>query len=115
MTGYIQVLITTDREDDAQRIARALVKQRLAGCVHVLGPIQSTYHWEGKIESAQEWRLEIKTRREHFAELERTIRALHTYDVPQILALEIADGSEAYLDWLQRETEVDRAGDGGET
>ena len=54
MTRYIQVLITTDRQDDAQRIARALVERRLAGCVHVLGPIQSTYHWEGKIESAQD-------------------------------------------------------------
>ena len=111
MTEFIQVLITTDREDDAQRIARELVARRLAGCVHVLGPIQSTYHWEGKIESAEEWRLEIKTRRDHFGELEKAIRQLHTYDVPQILALEIVEGSQPYLDWLRRETELDGATD----
>ena len=105
MTDFIQVATTTDRNEEAQRIARALVERRLAACVHVVGPIRSTYWWQGQIETAEEWRLEMKTRGELLEPLARAIRELHSYDVPEIIAVPITDGSQDYLDWLRRETE----------
>ena len=105
MTDFIQVATTTESNEEAQRIARALVERRLAACVHVAGPIRSVYWWQGQLETAEEWRLQIKSRRELFESLERAIRELHSYDVPEILAVPIVAGSEDYLDWLKRETE----------
>ena len=107
MTDYIQVLTTTERKEDADAIARALVEARLAACVHVLGPISSTYRWRGQIETAQEWQCWIKSRRDRYDELEQTIRRLHPYEVPEILALEILTGSESYLAWLEDELKRD--------
>ena len=105
MKDFIQVATTTERKEEAQRIARALVERRLAACVHVVGPIQSTYWWQGQIETAEEWRLEMKTRSALLEPLQRAIRELHSYDVPEIIAVPITGGSQDYLDWLRRETE----------
>ena len=114
MSDFIQVATTTDREEEAQRIARALVERRLAACVHVVGPIRSTYWWQDQIETAEEWRLEMKTRRALLEPLQRAIRELHSYDVPEIIAVPIEAGSEDYLEWLRRETEPrEQSGDGG--
>ena len=104
MTDAIQVVTTTEREEDALAIARALVDQRLAGCVQVLGPITSTYRWQGTIETAREWQCWAKSRRELYDKIERTIRRLHPYEVPEILALPVAAGSPDYLAWLESET-----------
>ncbi len=103
MTDYIQVVTTTEREEDAAAIARALVEEQLAACVQVLGPISSTYRWKGQIETAREWQCWAKSRRSLFDELRQTICRLHPYDVPEILALPILDGSPEYLDWLAAE------------
>ncbi len=100
MKEYIQVMTTTETEEEARRIARALVERRLAGCVQVLGPITSTYWWEGEIETAQEWLCLIKSRRDLYPELETAIRELHTYEVPEILALPVVEGDRRYLEWL---------------
>jgi periplasmic divalent cation tolerance protein len=104
MSDYIQVVTTTERREDAERIARALVEERLAACVQVTGPITSTYRWQGKIETAQEWQCWAKSRGDLYARIEQTIRRLHPYEVPEILAMPIAAGSADYLAWLDAET-----------
>ena len=103
MTDYIQVVTTTERREDAERIARALVEARLAACVQVTGPITSTYRWHGQIETAQEWQCWAKSRRELFERIEQAIRRVHPYEVPEILAIPVLAGSADYLAWLDGE------------
>src|SRR5262245_53389802 len=101
MIDAIQVVTTTTTRDEADRLALSLVRQRLAACVQVLGPIESTYHWESNVESQEEWLCLIKSRQSHFAALEKAILAVHSYHVPEILAFPAVLGSQGYLDWLQ--------------
>ncbi len=103
MNHYIQVVTTVGSRAEAQSIARTLVERRLAGCVQVVGPIASTYWWEGKVEEAEEYLCLIKTRQDLFTTLEATIKSLHPYEVPEILALAVSAGSQRYLDWLKSE------------
>jgi periplasmic divalent cation tolerance protein len=100
---HIQVVTTASSADEARRIATALVEERLAACVQIVGPIESIYRWQNKIETATEWQCSIKTRRHHYDAIEAVIRRLHSYDVPEILAVPIVAGSEAYLKWLSDE------------
>jgi periplasmic divalent cation tolerance protein len=104
MTDYIQVVTTTERREDAERIARSLVEERLAACAQVSGPITSTYRWQGKIETAHEWQCWAKSRRDLYAQIEQAIRRLHPYEIPEILAMPILAGSADYLAWLEGET-----------
>ncbi len=101
MARAIQVVTTAGSEADAKRIAAALVDRRLAACVQVSGPIESHYHWQGKRETSQEWLCTIKTQANLYPALERAILELHSYDVPEILATEVATGNAAYLKWLE--------------
>ena len=103
MTEYIQVVTTTERKEDAERIARALVEERLAGCVQVLGPITSTYRWKGAVETAEEWQCAAKSRRDLYAQIDEAIRKAHPYEVPEILAVPIVAGSTGYLGWLEEQ------------
>ena len=103
MTDYIEVVTTTERKEDAERIARALVEARLAACVQIRGPITSTYRWKGAIETAEEWQCVAKSRADLFAQIDEAIRGIHPYEVPEILALPITAGSTAYLKWLEAE------------
>ncbi len=103
MTDYIEVITTTEKREDADRIARSLVEDRLAACVQIDGPITSTYRWNDRIETGQEWRCVVKSRRDLFERVERAIRVMHPYDVPQILAVPILAGSPDYLAWLDGE------------
>lgn len=100
---YIQVLTATASRDDAQRIATALVELRLAACVQVVGPIASTYWWQGRVEQAEEWLCLIKSRRALYDELEQAIRARHPYETPEIMAMSVIAGSPPYLHWLSQE------------
>lgn len=101
MTDEIVVVVTCASEKQARKIARALVGQRLAACVNILpGTVMSVYRWKGKVQSAKEILLIIKTARGRFAALGRAVRRLHSYDVPEIIALPIADGSPDYLAWI---------------
>jgi periplasmic divalent cation tolerance protein len=100
MTDFIQVVTTTAAKEDATKIGRHLLDRRLAGCVQVSGPISSTYWWEDKLETAEEWYCIIKTTSARYAEVEAEIRAVHKYDVPEILAFPVVSGSKSYLDWL---------------
>ncbi len=101
---FIQVFTTTGTQEEARKIAAALVDQRLAGCVQIAGPIQSVYRWQGKMETATEWQCWIKTRRDCFDQVEQAICKLHSYDVPEILAVPIVAVSGAYLKWLREQT-----------
>jgi periplasmic divalent cation tolerance protein len=103
MSGYIQVITTTSRKDEAEQIARTLVEQRLAACVQISGPIVSTYRWQGAMETTSEWQCVAKSRADLFSEIEASIRTIHPYEVPEILATSIAAGSPAYLAWLDGE------------
>jgi periplasmic divalent cation tolerance protein len=103
MGDYIQVMTTTATEEDAQRIAQALVERRHAACVQIVGPIRSIYHWQGNVETSPEWLCLAKTRQDLYPQVEATIRSLHPYEVPEILALPIVAGSASYLGWLDRE------------
>ena len=100
MPDAIQIITTTPDNELAQRIARTLVEQRLAACVQIAGPVESIYRWQGEIESASEWQCWIKTTAARYADVERTIRELHTYTVPEILAMPITAGNPDYLKWL---------------
>src|SRR5271156_555033 len=101
MTDKIIVLVTCGSRKEARKIARALVGQRLAACVTEIGvPVASTYRWKGKIESAKEFLLLIKTSKKRFAAVHDAVRKLHSYEVPEIIALSITAGSRAYLNWI---------------
>ena len=103
MSESVEVVTTTETQEDARRIARALVESRLAACVQVRGPIESTYRWKGKIETAVEWQCVAKTRRDRFDDVARTITQLHPYEVPEILALPIVEASRPYAEWLEEQ------------
>jgi periplasmic divalent cation tolerance protein len=103
-TGYLLIMTTTDKKTAAEEIASALVERRLAACVQVVGPIISTYWWQGKIERAEEWQCQIKSRTDRYTDIEKTIRSLHSYEVPEIVAVPITGGSGDYLQWMDDNT-----------
>jgi periplasmic divalent cation tolerance protein len=100
VTGHLVVLSTVARAEDAERIGRALVEAGLAACVNVLPAVTSIYRWKGTLEKEEERLLLIKTRADRFDALKQALVALHPYEVPEVLALPIADGHQPYLDWL---------------
>ncbi len=105
MSEYLQVSTTTASEEEARRIASALLERRLAACVQILGPIDSRYWWQGKIEAASEWLCLIKTSAARYEELEAAIAELHSYDEPEVIATPIVAGSEGYLGWVRGTTQ----------
>lgn len=100
MTDKRIVLCTTGSEGEAQKIARHLVEHQLAACVNIVPRIESIYRWQGKVETSQEWLLLIKTSAEYFPRVREAIRELHSYDLPECVAINIEEGSPEYLDWL---------------
>ncbi len=95
------VLVTCGTLTEGRRIARYVVSKRLAACVNlVLSPVESVYTWNGKVEKAREHLLVIKTTADRLAELEKEVKRLHSYDVPEFIALPITEGSTKYLLWL---------------
>jgi periplasmic divalent cation tolerance protein len=100
MPDCIQVTTTTETREDAERIAGELVGERLAACVQIMGPIASTYWWEGRMENSVEWLCTIKTSAELYNEVEALIKRTHCYQMPEIVAVPITSGSEEYLSWL---------------
>lgn len=96
----IQVTTAAPSAEDAERLAGALVERRLAACVQVVPGARSVYRWQGRIERAEEWLLMIKTEAWRYEALERAVRELHPYETPELLAVEVAAGSGAYLRWI---------------
>lgn len=103
MTDFLVVYISAGSEEEAGRLARALVEEKLAACVTRVRSVRSTYAWKGKIETEEEELLIVKTSSARFPELAQRVRELHGYEVPEVLAVPVVDGSPAYLDWM-RET-----------
>ena len=97
---YIVVLVTTATKQEAEKIAQRLLKQKLIACANVIGPASSLFHWSGKAETAEEYLIFMKSRRDLFDKLTETVKALHSYEVPEILVLPIIGGSEEYIVWL---------------
>jgi periplasmic divalent cation tolerance protein len=104
MDELIQVLTAIGSKEDAQKVANAIVGEHLAACVQIIGPITSTYWWQGMMETADEWLCLMKTRQELYEQVEQAIRAIHPYDEPEILAMPVIAGSRTYLDWIVSET-----------
>ncbi len=102
--GEIVVFITASSEEEAAKIAKALVESQLAGCVNIIKNIRSIYSWQGKIEDEPEVLMIAKTRKGLFDDLSRKVKELHRYTVPEIIALPIVKGSEDYLKWLREVT-----------
>jgi len=102
---YVVVLVTAPDADEAARIGRTLVEERLAACANVVGPIRSIYRWQGAIEEAGEHLLLLKARAADIDPLVARVQALHSYDVPEVIALPIRGGSGAYLAWLAESTD----------
>jgi len=94
------VISTFPDAETARRVAQQLVTERFAACANITAPVQSIYHWQGRIEEAQETMVFFKTTAERFPQLESMLREAHPYDVPEIVALSIADGGPAYLRWV---------------
>lgn len=106
MPVAIQIVTTTASRSDAEKIATALVQQRLAACVQISGPILSCYRWQNQFETSEEWRCTIKTTQAAYDHVEQAIRRLHPYEVPEIVAIPIAIGSRNYLDWLAQQVDL---------
>jgi len=103
-TGAIVVLVTTSSEDEARKIVDLLLSQRKAACINVMPRVDSTFWWQGKLDSAQESLLIIKTRVSLLAEIIDLVKGIHSYTVPEIIALPIIGGNEDYLKWIDEET-----------
>jgi len=100
MTDKRIVLSTAGSEDEAHKIAHHLVEHQLAACVNIIARTESVYRWQGKVESSREWLLLIKTTAEVFPKVSDAIRELHSYDLPECIAISIEQGSAEYLDWI---------------
>lgn len=103
MGEFIVVYVTAGSAEEGERIAAALVEERLAACVNRVSHVHSVYRWGGKVERTDEELLIVKTSRALFERLKKRIAELHSYSVPEVIALPILEGSESYLNWLHEE------------
>ena len=104
MSGYYQISTTVASDAEANRLATTLIEERLAACVQVSGPLHSVYRWKGEVSSATEWLCTAKTVAERLPEVLTRIKALHSYEQPEIIATPITAGDQGYLDWLRQES-----------
>ena len=104
MTDVVLLLSTVASSEEGETIASALVNERLAACVSVFPPMTSVYRWQGAVERASECQVVVKTTRARLDAVIARVRALHSYEMPELLVLPVDGGGEAYLDWLRRET-----------
>jgi len=99
--SYIVVIVTTSNKEEAVKIVRNLLKERLIACANIVGPISSLFWWQSKIDEANEFLVFMKSHKSLFERLSERVREIHSYDVPEIIALPIIEGSPPYLDWLK--------------
>ena len=100
MTEARIVLSTAGSEEEARKIAHALVDRKLAACVNIVSQIESIYRWQSKVESASEWLLVIKTQARAYERVRALIEELHSYELPECVMLEVGEGAKEYLDWI---------------
>jgi len=98
------VLVTVANKEEAVRIGEGVVKAKLAACANVVPGIQSIYRWKGKVVKSQEFLLILKSSKARYSELEKAIKAMHTYETPEIIALPVKEGLDRYLQWVRTET-----------
>jgi periplasmic divalent cation tolerance protein len=98
--SYIVVLVTTPSKQEAENIAQSLLEAKLIACANIVGPVASHFHWAGKIEHAEEFLVLMKSRLDLFEQITEKVKKLHSYEVPEIIALPIVSGSKGYLNWL---------------
>ena len=103
MTKFIQIQTTTPKRSDAIKIAEALAKKRLSACTQIIAPIESDFRWKGKLVREKEWLCLIKTKKSLYQKVEREIKKIHPYDLPEIIATPIISGSKGYLNWIKKE------------
>jgi periplasmic divalent cation tolerance protein len=101
---FIIILVTTSSEEEGRKIAQALIEKRFAACVNLIKDIESIYRWKGKISDEKEILMMIKTRKKLYKSVEDEVKKLHSYEVPEIIALPISSGSKDYLYWMDSET-----------
>jgi len=101
---HIVILITVGDREEGLALGRALVGEGLAACVNIIGGVRSVYRWKGKVEEGDECLLAVKSRKELLGRITARVKELHSYEVPEVIALEIAGGSEEYLDWVTGST-----------
>jgi len=102
-TGKIVIFITTSTEEEARKISESLLSQRKAACINILPKVDSSFWWQGKLDSAQESLLIIKTKASLLSEIIALVKEVHSYEVPEIIALPIIGGNEDYLNWIDAE------------
>jgi periplasmic divalent cation tolerance protein len=102
--GHVVIMTTAGSREEARRLARGLVEGRLAACVQMV-PVESVYEWDGEVREDAEILLLAKTRRDRYADVETHLRAHHSYDIPEIVAVPVEAGLAAYLGWVDRQTE----------
>jgi len=105
MTDKIVVFSTCQTEEEARKLARHLVEKRLAACVNLVPGVRSVYWWKDQIEEGAEFLLVIKSRRDLLPRLTAELSKVHSYQVPEVIALAVVDGSRRYLEWMDRELE----------
>jgi periplasmic divalent cation tolerance protein len=99
-TSYILVLVTASSKAEAEKIGQSLLERKLIACANIVGPVSSHFHWNGKIDVAEEFLVLMKSRMDLFTELSDAVKLLHSYEVPEVIALPLAAGSDAYFAWL---------------
>lgn len=104
MTNHIVIYITTGSTTEAKKIGRILVEEKLVACSNIISPIRSIYSWQGKICDEREALMVLKTKKKLFKQIVKRVEELHSYDVPEIIAMPIIEGSSKYLSWLNEET-----------
>ena len=102
---YIVVLVTTKDEQEANAIAQKLLENKLIACANIIANIKSIFSWQGKMDQANETLLILKSQQKFFPRLVQAVKSVHSYDVPEIIALPIVEGSDDYLNWIKTETE----------
>jgi periplasmic divalent cation tolerance protein len=100
---YIQILTTVARKSEAELIAITLSKKNLSACTQIVGPIMSVYKWKGKLKKSKEWMCIIKTKGTLYKNIEKLIKNIHSYEVPEIIVIPIIEGNKEYLEWIQKE------------
>jgi periplasmic divalent cation tolerance protein len=99
--NFILILVATKDKQEAEKITLALLNERLIACGNITSPVTSFFHWSGQIEKSEECLILMKSRMDLFAQVAERVKGLHSYEVPEILALPIVDGSKTYFDWLR--------------
>lgn len=99
-SDYIIILVTCKDKQEAEKITQTLLNEHLIACGNIVNPVTSFFHWSGKIDKAEECLIVMKSRLDLFSQVADRVRGLHSYEVPEILALPIVEGSKAYLDWM---------------